>query len=165
MITPILMMLLFYALLAYTFSFAGIRPWYAFIPIWSFYCWARMVHLKNPIYSALMSSILFYGSNFVLPWYVRIFGMPIDDSAVNMSVQMAMPQILVSKTEFYLFGLFSIALIVGIYAYVRLCWRLAQAFSFKGWLGFLMILFPPLSLVLGLIIIVASRRPFKVLPE
>lgn len=144
-----------YSGLWHVFKSAGIRGWYALIPGWVFYCWARAVRMKRPINACIMTSIFIYGASYMMPWYARIFGESILTDAV--------PTILVSKTEFFIFGLFLLAIIFGFYQYIRLCWRLAEAFSFGAWLAIIMILIPPLSFALGLAIIVFSRRPFQVL--
>jgi hypothetical protein len=137
------------------FRAAGLRGWYVLIPVWVFYCWARVVRIKRPMHCCLMTSIFIYGMSYVMPWYSRIFGEPTSlDSA---------PPILVSHTEFFIFGLFLLSVLFGFYQYIRLCWRLAEAFSFGAWLAILMILMPPLSLALGLVIIIFSRRPFQAL--
>ena len=157
--TLLSMLLLLYGSLWRVFSRAGLKGWYALIPVWVFYCWARMVRIKHPLQCSLMTSIFFYGISYVMPWYGRIFGEPSIDDIVNATA----PTILVSKVEFFIFGLFLLSVMFGFYKYIRLCWRMAEAFSFKGWLAILMILMPPLSLIVGLLIILISRRPFKVL--
>ncbi|MBY0377635.1 MAG: hypothetical protein K2Q33_03620 [Gammaproteobacteria bacterium] len=158
-LTLLLMLGLLYGALWRLFTLAGLRGWYALIPGWVFYCWARMVRIKHPIHCALMTSIFIYGISYVMPWYGRIFGEP----SVNDIVNAVPPTVLVSKVEFFIFGLFLLSIMFGIYQYIRLCWRMTEAFSFKAWLAILMILMPPLSLIIGLWIIVISRRPFKVL--
>lgn len=151
----VLMLILLYGSLWRLFSLAGLRGWYALIPGWVFYCWARMVRMKHPINCAIMTSLFVYGVSYVMPWYDRVFGQPTLNDTV--------PIPLVSKPEVFLFGLFLISVMFGFYQYIRLCWRLAESFSFKGWLAIIMILMPPLSLIMGLLIIVISRRPFKAL--
>jgi hypothetical protein len=137
------------------FSAAGMRGWYALIPVWVFYCWARVVRMKRPVHCCIMTSIFVYGMSYVMPWSVRIFGEPTSLDAA--------PNILVSRTEFFIFGLFLLSAMYGLYQYIRLCLRLAQAFSFRAWLGIVMMIMPPISLALGLVIIIFSRRPFVVL--
>lgn len=144
-----------YSGLWHVFSAAGMRGWYALIPVWAFYCWARVVRMKRPVNSCIMTSIFMYGMSYVMPWYMRVFGEPTQLDVA--------PPILVSKIEFFLFGLFLLAVLFGFYQYIRLCFRLVEAFSFGAWLAIIMILMPPLSLALGLIIIILSRRPFHVL--
>lgn len=149
------MLTIIYCGLWHVFSAAGLRGWYALIPVWVFYCWACAVRIKKPVHCCIMTSIFMYGISYVMPWYARIFGEPTSIDAA--------PPILVSKTEFFIFGLFLLSVMYGFYQYVRLCWRLAEAFSFRAWLPILMILMPPISLALGLVIIIFSRRPFRVL--
>ena len=163
MLASIVILVLLYGCLWYIFTLGNLPGWYALIPIWVFYCWARLVRVKHPIYSAAVTSIFIYGVNFVIRWYVRIFGVSPLDSMANSIVQNAQPTILVSHFEFFVFGLFLIAFMVGLYQFIRLCWRLAEAFSFGAWLPIMMVLAPPISLVLGLTIIVLSRRPFRIL--
>lgn len=142
-----------YGGLWHVFSKAGMRGWYALIPVWVFYCWAQVVRMKHPMQSGIMTSLFMYGMSYVMPWYARIFGAPASIDAT--------PNILVSKPEFFMFGLFSLCVLFGFYQYIRLCWRLAESFSFGIWLAILMIIMPPLSLALGLVIIIFSRRPFR----
>jgi hypothetical protein len=111
-----------------------------------------------------MTSIFMYGMSYVMPWYMRVFGQVSPTGTMPNSLQMATPPtMLVSKTEFFIFGLFLLSVMFGFYQYIRLCWRLAEAFSFRAWLAIIMILMPPISLALGLAIIVLSRRPFRML--
>jgi hypothetical protein len=109
-----------------------------------------------------MTSIFIYGVSYMMPWYVHVFGEP-PAGAMADALQAAPPTILVSQTEFFIFGLFLLSLLFGFYQYMRLCWRLAEAFSFRAWLALIMIMLPPLSFALGLVIIVFSKRPFRVL--
>ncbi len=148
-------MTIIYSGLWHVFSAAGMRGWYALIPIWVFYCWARVVRMKRPVHCCITTSIFIYGISYVMPWYARIFGEPTSIDAV--------PSILVSKAEFFIFGLFLLSVMYGFYKYIRLSLRLAEAFSFRAWLGILMIIMPPLSLALGLVIIIFSRRPYRIL--
>ncbi len=162
----VLLLTLFYVGLWRVFTLAGERGWYALIPVWVFYCWARMVRLKHPLYYAIGVSFFIYGSSYVMPWFSRVFGLNAWNALLENPNQAIQNQIIqVSKTEFFCFGLFLIALLFGLYQYIRLCWRLAEAFSFRGWLAFLMILMPPMSLMIGLWIIILSKRPFKVLEQ
>lgn len=159
----IAILILLYGSLWRIFTLAGVRGWYALIPVWVFYCWAHIVRMKHPLYCGLMTSVFIYGTHYVMPWYARIFGASLLDSTVDVMVQSPQITILVSHTEFFLFGLFLATLLVGLYQFIRLCWRLAEAFSFGAWLAIIMILIPPLSLIVGLVIIILSRRPFRVL--
>ncbi len=152
---PLSLLTIIYASLWHVFSAAGMRGWYALIPVWVFYCWARVVRMKRPMNFCIMTSIFMYGVSYVMPWYMRVFGEPKQLDAA--------PPILVSQTEFFIFGLFLLSVLFGFYQYIRLCWRLAEAFSFGAWLAIVMILMPPISLAFGLVIIILSRRPFRVL--
>ncbi len=145
------------------FSLAGLRGWYALIPVWVFFCWARVVRMKRPIHSCIMTSIFIYGVPYMVPWYMRIFGDPSLESSMANPMQVTTQTILVSKPEFFIFGIFLFSILFGFYQYIRLCWRLTEAFSFRAWLALIMILMPPLSLALGLLVIILSKRPFHAL--
>ena len=144
-----------YGGLWHVFKSAGMRGWYALIPVWVFYCWARAVRMKAPVNTCIMTSIFIYGASYLMPWSMRVFG---ESAQIDVA-----PPILVSQTEFFIFGLFLLAVLFGFYQYIRLCWRLAEAFSFGAWLAIIMIIIPPISFALGLTIIVFSRRPFRIL--
>lgn len=147
--------LIIYSSLWHVFKSAGMRGWYALIPVWVFYCWARAVRMKAPVNTCIMTSIFIYGASYLMPWSMRVFG---ESAQIDVA-----PPILVSQTEFFIFGLFLLAVLFGFYQYIRLCWRLAEAFSFGAWLAIIMIIIPPISFALGLTIIVFSRRPFRIL--
>lgn len=162
----LLLLALFYVGLWRVFTLGGERGWYALIPVWVFYCWARMVRLKHPFYYAISTSFFIYGNTYVIPWFGRVFGANAWDAVLDNSNSLTQnPIVQVSKTEFFFFGFFLLLVLFGVYQYIRLCWRLSEAFSFRGWLALIMILMPPISLMIGLWIIILSKRPFKVLAQ